>query len=162
MSSSHPRPVDSAAVPRFAGFSTFMRLPVAASAAGLDVALCGVPFDGGTTNRPGARHGPRAIREQSCLMRLAHHALRIAPYDSLAVADVGDVPANPIDLHDSVARIEAFFAEIRRHGAVPIAAGGDHLVTLPILRALGRGRPLGLVHFDAHSDTNDTYFGATP
>jgi guanidinopropionase len=157
-----PQPVDAAIVPRFAGFSTFMRLPIATSAAGLDVALAGVPFDGGTTNRPGARHGPRAIRDQSGLMRRAHHALGVAPYEILAVADVGDAPVNPIDLVDALTRIEGFFADIRREGAIPIAAGGDHLITLPILRALRQARPIGLVHFDAHSDTNDTYFGNNP
>ena len=156
------QPVDAAMVPRYAGIASFMRLPVVESAAGLDVALAGVPYDGGTTNRPGARHGPRAIREQSGLIRRTHHVSHIAPYDRLRVADVGDATANPFDVADALRGIEAFFAGIVAQGAIPIAAGGDHLVTLPILRAVARARPVGLIHFDAHSDTNDLYFGANP
>jgi guanidinopropionase len=154
-----PQPVDAALVPRFAGVASFMRLPVAETAAGLDVALVGVPFDGGTTNRPGARHGPREIRNQSSLMRRVHHATGAAPYDLARVGDIGDVPVNPTDLEGSLQRIEGFFSDIRRQGAIPIAAGGDHLMTLPILRALAKDHPVGLIHFDAHSDTNDSYFG---
>ena len=161
MSVSGPQPIDAAAVPRFAGIATFMRLPLAASAENLDVALVGVPWDGGTTNRAGARHGPREIRSQSSLMRRVHHVDGISPYDVARVADVGDAPVNPIDLRDSLERIERFFVEIAGHGAIPITAGGDHLVSLPILRALAR-EPLGLIHFDAHSDTNDRYFGDNP
>jgi guanidinopropionase len=127
----------------------------------VDVALVGVPFDGGTTNRPGARHGPREIRNQSSLMRRIN-ANGIAPYDKLRAADLGDAPVNPIDLLDSLAQIEAFFKPIAAAGAIPIAAGGDHLITLPTLRALARHRPVGLIHFDAHSDTNDKYFGENP
>jgi len=150
-------PVDAAVVPRFAGIPSFMRLPVLTDPALVDVALVGVPFDGGTTNRPGARHGPREIRNQSSLMRRIN-ANGICPYEHLRVADLGDAPVNPIDLLDSLSKIEAFFAALRRAGAIPIAAGGDHLITLPILRALATS-PVGLVHFDSHSDTNDRYFG---
>ena len=138
-----------------------MRLPLVETAANLDVALVGVPWDGGTTNRAGARHGPREIRSQSSLMRRVHHVSGVSPYDVARVADVGDAPVNPIDLRDSLERIQGFFAEIAGHGAIPITAGGDHLVTLPILRALAR-EPVGLIHFDAHSDTNDRYFGDNP
>ena len=157
-----PQPIDAALVPRFAGIPTFMRLPPAASAADVDVALVGVPFDGGTTNRAGARHGPREIRNQSSLMRRVHHVSNVAPYDLVRVGDLGDCPINPIDLMDALAKIETFFAGIRAAGATPISAGGDHLISLPILRALGKGRPLGMIHFDAHSDTNDRYFGDNP
>ena len=156
------QPVDAALVPRFAGHSTFMRLPVVETAAGQDVALIGVPFDGGTTNRAGARHGPREIRNQSSLMRRYNHATQISPYDVLQVADLGDCPVNPIDLRDALRRIEGFFAEVVAAGAVPLTAGGDHLITSPILRAVGKAAPVGLIHFDAHSDTNDTYFGDNP
>ncbi|WP_227321753.1 agmatinase [Acidisoma silvae] len=156
------QPVDAALVPRFAGHSTFMRLPAVGSPQGLDVALIGVPFDGGTTNRAGARHGPREIRNQSSLMRRVHHATGAAPYDTMQVADLGDCPVNPIDVRDSLAKIESFFLEVVMAGAVPLSAGGDHLITLPILRAVGRRAPVGLIHFDAHSDTNDTYFGDNP
>lgn len=156
------QPVDAALVPRFAGHSTFMRLPTVTSAVGLDVALIGVPFDGGTTNRAGARHGPREIRNQSSLMRRYNHATQMSPYDLLQVADLGDCPVNPIDLRDALRRIEGFFTEVVAAGAVPLTAGGDHLITYPILRAVGRAAPVGLIHFDAHSDTNDTYFGDNP
>jgi guanidinopropionase len=157
-----PQPVDAALVPRFAGLPTFMRLPAVLSPADVDVALVGVPFDGGTTNRAGTRHGPREIRNQSSLMRRVHHVSGVAPYDLVRVGDLGDCPVNPIDLMDALKKIETFFAEIRAAGAIPVAAGGDHLMSLPILRALGRGRPLGMIHFDAHSDTNDRYFGDNP
>jgi guanidinopropionase len=155
------QPVDAALVPRFAGLPSFMRLPMITDPSLVDVALVGVPFDGGTTNRPGARHGPREIRNQSSLMRRIN-ANGVAPYDRLRVADLGDAPVNPIDLLDSLATIEAFFTTLAAAGAIPIAAGGDHLITLPILRALARHRPAGLIHFDAHSDTNDKYFGENP
>jgi guanidinopropionase len=156
------QPVDAAVVPRFAGFSTFMRLPAVASAAGLDIALLGIPWDGGTTNRAGARHGPREMRNQSSLMRRVHHVTRLAPFSVANIADVGDVSVNPIDLRDGLARIEAGLSEIVAAGAIPLCAGGDHLTTLPVLRAVAKSRPVGLIHFDAHSDTNDTYFGDNP
>jgi guanidinopropionase len=157
-----PQPLNAALIPRFAGLSTFMRLPVFSSAAELDVALIGVPFDGGTTNRPGARHGPREIRNQSSLMRRTHHVTSVSPYDRIRVGDLGDAPVNPIDLLDSLSRIEGFFKEIATQDAIPISAGGDHLMTLPILRGLVKNTPVGLIQFDAHSDTNDTYFGNNP
>lgn len=156
------QPVDAAVVPRFAGFSTFMRLPAVASAVGLDIALVGIPWDGGTTNRAGARHGPREMRNQSSLMRRVHHVTRMAPFSVANIADVGDVSVNPIDLRDGLARIEASLSEIVAAGAIPLCAGGDHLTTLPVLRAVAKSRPVGLIHFDAHSDTNDTYFGDNP
>jgi guanidinopropionase len=155
-------PVDAAEVPRFAGMPTFMRLPVVEDFSQLDIALVGVPFDGGTTNRAGTRHGPREIRNQSSLIRRVHHVSGIAPYERARIGDGGDCPVNPIDLMDAMAKITGFFGEIREAGAIPIAAGGDHLITLPILRALAKQGPLGLIHFDAHSDTNDRYFGDNP
>lgn len=156
------QPVDAAEVPRFAGHSTFMRLPAVTSAAGLDVALIGIPWDGGTTNRAGARHGPREVRSQSSLMRRVHHVSKIAPFDLVNVADMGDVSVNPINLLDGLARIEAGLAEVVSHGALPLCVGGDHLTTLPVLRAVAAKGPVGMIHFDAHSDTNDTYFGDNP
>ena len=156
------QPVDAAEVPRFAGHSTFMRLPAVASAAGLDIALVGIPWDGGTTNRAGARHGPREVRNQSSLMRRAHHVSGIAPFSVANVADVGDLSVNPINLLDGLARIEAGMAAIIAAGARPLACGGDHLTTLPVLRAVAKSGPVGMIHFDAHSDTNDTYFGDNP
>ena len=140
----YPQPLSGLNVPRFGEVATFMRLPVERDPAKLDIALVGVPFDGGTTNRPGARHGPREIRNMSTLMRRVHHVSKVAPYELCRVGDHGDTPVNPIDLQDSLARIETFFARLHEAGAAPLAAGGDHLVTLPILRAIARDRPLGL------------------
>ncbi|MGY3257778.1 agmatinase [Pseudomonas chlororaphis] len=162
MPNDFPQPVDAALVPRFAGIPSFMRLSVFDDPAQVQIALVGVPWDGGTTNRAGARHGPREVRNLSSLMRKVHHVSRIAPYDLVRIGDLGDAPVNPIDLLDSLSRIEAFFRDLHEAGAVPLAVGGDHLVTLPIFRALARQRPIGMVHFDAHSDTNDRYFGNNP
>ena len=146
-------------MPRFGGIVTFFRLPHRPDPAGLDVAVCGVPFDGGITNRTGARHGPRQVREMTHNhIRPVHPTTGRSPFDLCRVADVGDVPINPIDQQDSLERIEGFFAEIHAAGAVPLTAGGDHLVSLPILRALAKDRPVGMVHFDAHTDTYDTVF----
>ncbi len=159
MSDSFPQPLSGMVVPRFGEVATFMRLPIERDPAKLDIALCGVPWDGGTTNRPGARHGPREIRNMSTLMRLVHHVSLVAPYELCRVGDHGDAPVNPIDLADSLKRIEGFFAALHTAGAAPLSAGGDHLITLPILRAIAGERPVGVVHFDAHSDTSDSYFG---
>ncbi len=154
-------PVDATVVPRYAGIATFMRLPVAASAVGHDVVFAGVPYDGATTNRPGTRHGPREMRSQSALIRRVN-ANGVAPYERLSVADIGDCPTNPFDIRETLEMIEAFFADVRTAGAVPIAAGGDHLISLPILRALAKDRPVALIHFDSHSDTGPGYFGVNP
>ncbi|GMB82464.1 agmatinase [Shinella zoogloeoides] len=155
--SNYFQPLDSGVVPRFAGPSTFMRLPTA-SPDQVDIAVVGVPFDGGTTNRPGARHGPREVRNQSSLVRRVHHVTGKSPFDLARIADCGDVSVSPLDLSGALDAISAFFADIRRAGVRPLAIGGDHLVTLPILRGLA-DKPLGLIHFDAHSDTYDEFFG---
>ena len=118
------QPLDSGVVPRFAGQSTFMRLPIARPDQ-VDIAVVGVPFDGGTTNRPGARHGP-----QSSLVRRVHHVTGRSPFDLARVADCGDVSVSPFDLNGALDTIAAFFADIRKVGARPLAVGGDHLVTL--------------------------------
>lgn len=162
MTRDFPQPLDAALIPRFAGIPSFMRLPIFSDPADLQLALVGVPWDGGTTNRAGARHGPREVRNLSSLMRKVHHVSRIAPYELVRIGDLGDAPVNPIDLMDSLAKIEGFFREIHDAGTVPLSVGGDHLVTLPIFRALARHRPIGMIHFDAHSDTNDRYFGNNP
>jgi len=153
-----PQPIDGAQTPRFAGMASFMRLPFVADPAAVDIALIGVPWDGGTTNRAGARHGPREIRNMSSLMRRVHHVSRIAPYSLCRVGDLGDAPVNPIDLAVTLEKIEAFYARVQAAGAWPLSAGGDHLITLPIMRAIAKDQPLGMVHFDAHSDTTDSYF----
>ena len=160
MSSNHPfQPLDSGLVPRFAGPSTFMRLPMAQPDE-IDIALVGIPFDGGATNRTGARHGPREIRNQSSLVRRVHHVTGISPFDRIRAGDCGDAPINPLDLMATLESIEAFYAQIQAAGARPLTAGGDHLTTLPILRALAKQAPVGLVQFDAHSDTYDSFFGS--
>ena len=159
MTDDYPQPLSGMVVPRFGEVATFMRLPLERDPAKLDIALVGVPWDGGTTNRPGARHGPREIRNMSTLMRRVHHASLVAPYELCRVGDCGDTPVNPINLQDSLQRIEAFYARLHAAGAAPLSAGGDHLITLPILRAIARQKPVGVVHFDAHSDTGDSYFG---
>ncbi|TFF27867.1 agmatinase [Jiella endophytica] len=135
-----------------------MRLPVARPDE-VDIALLGIPFDGGTTNRTGARHGPREIRNQSSLVRPFHHTSLTSPYDLAGIADCGDAPVNPVDPADSIERITGFYHEVAAAGAIPLTAGGDHLITLPILRGLLRGAPRALIHFDAHSDTYDEFFG---
>jgi guanidinopropionase len=159
----NPMPPDGLTLPRFAGPVTFMRLPQRESAAGLDIAITGIPFDGGTTNRPGTRHGPRELRAASTLMRRVNPVTGVAPYELCAVADCGDLTTNPVDVLDTLELITAQIAELRAQGALTLVAGGDHLISLPILRGIARARPalapLGMVHFDAHSDTNDTYFG---
>ena len=155
----NPQPPDLNSMPRFAGVPSFMRLPVEQDYSKLDIALAGVSWDGGTTNRAGARHGPREIRNMSSLIRRINHASRIAPFELCRVADVGDAPVNPISLEDTLTRIQVFFEGIAKAGVVPLSAGGDHLISLPILRAVASRWPVGMVHFDAHSDTQDSYFG---
>lgn len=156
------QPLGGSELPRFAGRSTFMRLPQIEDPSEVDIALIGLPWDNGSTNRAGQRHGPREIRSQSTMMRLVHQASRIAPYDLCRIADLGDVPVNPIDIHDTLERAKNFYRRVHEAGAVPLTAGGDHLGTLPILRGIADDEPLAMVQFDAHSDTNDTYFGENP
>lgn len=153
------QPIDGGSVPRFAGIPTFMRLPAKADPAEVDIGLIGVPWDGGTTNRPGARHGPRQVRDMSSLMRKVNSSTGVSPYKLCRAADLGDAPVNPIDLMISLDKITAFYEEVHAAGTLPLSIGGDHLMTLPIMRAIAKDRPLGMIHFDAHSDTNDSYFG---
>ncbi len=150
------QPVDASVTPRFAGIATFMRTERHDVSKDLDIALVGVPFDIGVNYRAGARQGPSAVREASRLIRRVHNVSGIAPYDICNVADVGDAPVNPIDLHRSIAMIEEFFARIHAAGALPLSIGGDHTVPLPILRALAKDGPVGIFHIDSHADTLDT------
>jgi guanidinobutyrase len=154
------QPLSGNTMPRFGGPATFMRLPEVSLDAGIDVGFIGVPFDIGTSNRPGARLAPRQIRDESRMLRPYHMATRAAPFDSLSIADVGDVPINTFNLLDSLKRIEAFYTEVFTHQVTPLSMGGDHTIVLPILRAAAkRFGPLGLVHVDAHADINDHMFG---
>jgi guanidinobutyrase len=154
------QPLGGNEMPRFGGPATMFRLPAAAAPAGLDAAFVGVPFDIGTSNRPGARFGPRQIRAESCLIRPYNMATRAAPFDGLQVADLGDVAINTYSIDKSLAIIEDAYARICAAGCRPLTLGGDHTIVLPILRALAKqhGR-LGVVHVDAHADVNDTMFG---
>src|SRR5438045_6321822 len=127
MPQKNPEPLPGLGMPRFGEVATFMRLPVERDPAKLDIAIVGVPWDGGTTNRPGARHGPREIRNMSTLMRRVHHARLVAPYELCRVGDHGDAPVNPIDLNDYLKRIEAFLAHVEAGGAAPLLErGGQH------------------------------------
>ena len=157
----NPQPLSGNEMPRFGGIATFMRLPGNTDLADLDVAVVGVPFDIGTSNRPGARFGPRGIRDESVLLRPYNMATRAAPFDSLRIDDTGDVASSPYDLLAAVEAIEAHFDELLGHGVATAAMGGDHTVVLPILKAMAeRHGPVGLVHVDAHTDINDTMFGS--
>lgn len=153
------KPISSMSTPRFADIATFFRLPIIKDLEKLDYAICGVPWDGGTTNRPGARHGPREIRNASSLIRTYHPISLKSPYDKFQIADIGDCPTNPIDLQDSLKKVTNFYNEIVKSKTIPLSIGGDHLISLPILRALAKNKPIGMIQFDSHSDTWDTYFG---
>jgi guanidinobutyrase len=154
------QPLGGNEMPRFGGLASMMRLPTQSSAQGLDACFVGVPFDVGTSNRSGARFGPRQIRAESCLLRPYNMATRAAPFDSLQVADLGDVPINTYNLQASIGIIESFYDDILAHACRPLTLGGDHTIALPILRALHKKNgPLGMVHVDAHADINDAMFG---
>ena len=147
--------------PRYTGIPTFMRAPQTETWDDIDIGLIGVPFDGGVTNRTGARHGPREIRNQSSLMRRKNQSSGICPYDLCNIADLGDAwVQKPFHLEESLDEIADFYREVHKHGIVPVSAGGDHSVTLPIFRAIASDGPVGMVHFDAHCDTGDDYLGS--
>ncbi|HEV7984989.1 MAG TPA: agmatinase [Steroidobacteraceae bacterium] len=147
--------------PRFTEIATFMRAPLASSLEAVDIGLIGVPTDLGVTNRPGARHGPREIRNSSSLMRAFNLALGINPYELCRIADLGDVRmSNRFDLEKQNEDIEAFFRQIHAAGVLPISAGGDHSITYPIFKAIAADEPIGMVHIDAHCDTWGEFYGS--
>ncbi len=153
-------PLDAQVTPRFAGSPTFFRLPQQNTLEGLDAAITGIPFDGAASFRPGARFGPRAVREMSSLLRPFNRVLDIDAYKILNCADVGDCPVNPFNVLESLDLIAQRYHEIFRAGVAPISFGGDHLVTLGVLRGIARARgPVAVLQVDAHLDTWDTYFG---
>jgi len=158
--SDKPQPLGGNEMPRFGGHTTMMRLPARETAEGLDACFVGVPLDIGTSNRPGARYGPREIRSESALLRPYNMATRAAPFDSLTVADIGDVAINTFNLAASVEIIERAYDDILSKDCIPLTLGGDHTIALPILRALARKHgPVGMVHVDAHADINEAMFG---
>jgi agmatinase len=158
----HPRPVDALEYARFTGISTFMRLPHIPQAEELDIAIIGVPFDGGTTYRPGARLGPRYVRVQSAIIRPWNPVLKLNPFEKYRIADFGDLAVNPLSIEDTFRRIEQGIAEVLEAGARTACIGGDHSISLPILRAIAKkyGGPVNLIQFDAHNDLWDEYFGS--
>jgi agmatinase len=154
-------PTDATAVPRFAEPSTFARLPRLADVERADVAVLGVPFDSGVSYRPGARFGPGHVRASSKLLRPWHPALGVAPFGVQQVADAGDVAVNPFDIVAALETVERASDAVRGTGATLLTLGGDHTIALPLLRSVARDRgPVAVLHFDAHLDTWDTYFGA--
>ncbi|PRX33702.1 guanidinobutyrase [Meinhardsimonia xiamenensis] len=160
MSRRFNQPLGGNEMPRFGGPATMMRLPAQDGADGLDACFVGVPMDIGTSNRPGTRLGPRQIRDESRMIRPYNMATGAAPFDSLQVADIGDVPINTFDLKKSVEIIAEHYRAILATGAIPLTMGGDHTLTWPILRAMKeRHGPVALIHVDAHADINDTMFG---
>ncbi len=165
MSDEYFHPVSGFDLPRFAGIPTFMRLPHVAledeRLSDVQIGIIGAPWDSGTTNRPGPRHGPRQMRDMSTMIRAEHGATGVRPFELMNCADLGDVAPNPADLLDSMTRITDFFGKVRAAGIVPLTAGGDHLCSLPILRALAADGPLGLIQFDSHTDLFHSYFGGT-
>jgi len=153
--------VDALQTPRYAGLSTFAQLPRREDVADHTVAVVGVPFDSGVTYRPGARFGPACIRQGSRLLRPYNPALGIAPFRTVQVVDAGDIAANPFDIGQALASVQAGVRELADGGRRVVTLGGDHTIALPILRAMADLHgPVALVHFDAHLDTWDTYFGA--
>jgi guanidinobutyrase / D-arginase len=154
-------PVDGLQVPRYAGHSTFARLPRLEDVDDYHVAVVGVPFDSGVTYRPGARFGPSYIRQGSRLLRPYNPALEVTPFAGVQVVDAGDIATNPFSIEDAMRQVEAGVRELSAGGRNVVVLGGDHTIALPALRALkAQYGPIALVHFDAHLDTWDTYFDA--
>lgn len=159
------QPVSGMDLPRFAGVPTFMRLPNVEADSDLykdtEIGFVGIPWDGGTTNRPGARHGPRQVRDYTTMIRSTHPVSWIKPFEVCNCADLGDVSPNPAGLEDTLDRVEKFYKKIRADNITPLSVGGDHLTSLPVLRGLADGRQLSMIHFDAHTDLFEGYFGGT-
>jgi len=165
LSDSFFQPVSGFDLPRFAGIPTFMRLSHVAltdeKIKDVDIGLIGVPWDSGTTNRSGPRHGPRQLRDMSTMIRAQNGASGVRPFELANCADLGDVPPNPADIMDTMERVTTFYDRVRSAGIRPLTAGGDHLTSLPVLRAVAKDGPLAMIHFDSHTDLFDSYFGGT-
>jgi agmatinase len=153
-------PVDASKIPRYAGLSTFARLPRLEDVGRADVAVVGIPFDTSVSYRPGARFGPAHIRQSSRLLRPYNPAMNVMPFHAQQVADAGDIAANPFDIQDAIAEIQRAATELTQGGTKLLTLGGDHTIALPLLRVMHQLHgPLAVLHFDAHLDTWDTYFG---
>ncbi|NOC83900.1 MULTISPECIES: agmatinase [unclassified Ruegeria] len=163
MADSFFQPVSAMELARFAGIPAFMRLPMLDLAheriSEVELGIVGIPWDGGTTNRPGARHGPRQLRDYSTMIRAMNPVTGVAPFSMVNCADLGDVAPNPVDIEDTLDRVTRFYTDLQARNITPLTAGGDHLTTLPVLRALAASGPVGLIQFDSHTDLFDTYFG---
>lgn len=155
-------PIDSARIPRYAGAATFARLPRLDQVAKADVTVVGVPFDSGVSYRPGARFGANHVREASRLLRPYNPAWDVSPFENLQVADAGDMAVNPFNINEAIESIQQNALDLTAAGSKLLTLGGDHTIALPLLRAAAEraGQPVALLHFDAHLDTWDTYFGA--
>lgn len=161
LESPRPAPVDALVYPRFSGLPTFMRLPHIPRAEDVDIALVGIPFDTGTTYRPGARFGPRNIRVQSAMIRPWNPVLKVDPFARWRIADFGDLSINPLSIEDTYRRIVEQLGKVLEAGARTVCVGGDHSILLPILRAVHKQfGPVAFVQFDAHGDTWGGYFGS--
>ncbi len=159
--SHYPAMSDPQLQPRYVGIPTFFRTPHTQDLTAVDIGLIGVPFDGGVTNRPGARHGPREVRHQSSLLRPVNAATGAQPFSDLRIRDLGDCwIEQPYELRGALAEIEAYYRRVVEAGVVPVTVGGDHSIAWPILRAVAAQEPVGMVHIDAHGDTGDDYMGS--
>lgn len=152
---------DPQAQPRYTGIATFFRSPATQTLSDVDIGIIGVPFDGGVTNRSGTRHGPRSVREQSTMLRRINAVTGITPFASARVRDLGDCwIEHPYEIQGAFKEIEDFYRSVTGAGIVPLSVGGDHSISLPILRAVAAGGPVGMIHIDAHCDTGDDYMGS--
>ena len=153
--------VDATQMPRYGGIATFAHLPQINEVTDVDVAIVGVPFDTGVSYRPGARFGPNHVRESSRLLRPYNPAAKVSPFATQQVVDAGDIAANPFDIEEAISSIHKSYDQLLERAKRVVTIGGDHTITLPILRSLkAKHGPISVVHFDAHLDTWDSYFGA--
>ena len=153
--------VDATQMPRYGGIATFANLPQLSEVSDVDVAIVGVPFDTGVSYRPGARFGPNHVRESSRLLRPYNPAVNVSPFATQQVVDAGDIAANPFDIEEAISSIHKSYDQLSERAKKIVTIGGDHTITLPILRSLkSKHGPISVVHFDAHLDTWDSYFGA--
>jgi guanidinopropionase len=152
------RPIDSFVIPRDADVATFMRTPRTDELGIVDIGVFGVPLDGATF-RGGTRGGPAAVREASRMIRMYHPRTNVSPFEQANIADLGDVSVNPLDYPGSLASITAYVQRLREAGVNPMAIGGDHSVTLGVLRGMATDAPLGLLQFDSHADVQDVFYG---